>query len=250
MILFNRDLLFVHNPKTAGTSMLHYLGEILPPPVHRAGVKEIGTNHPSLPQALDYACAVADRRPGDFVRIIATVRNPFDREISMYRYFHDVLCRSPTVSRDLNDAAIEGAVGMAGRLDFSDYLAWVWRQFGTCDIWRSRCFYRTAQGRAPDNLRVIRTEHIEADLAAALAGIAGLKNASFPRLNVSDRTAGEPGFTDHTRSLVAQSYRWMVEDGIYPMESNRAAAHSSQSARREANATARRPSPRWSAPKS
>src|SRR5262245_2434260 len=167
MILFNKQLLFVHNPKTAGTSLLHYLGERLVGPVYRAGVKEIGTHHPSLSMALGYACAITKNRVQDFRRIISVVRDPYDREISMYVYFRDVLNRSPTLAEDLNDSELESAVSMAGQLEFREYLVWLWKKFGTCDVWQSRCYYRTAEGRIPKSLYVIKMERLEQDLAAA-----------------------------------------------------------------------------------
>jgi hypothetical protein len=216
MILFNKELLFVHNPKTAGTSLLHYLGRTLAGPINRAGVKEIGTHHPSLSLALGYACAITGNRVEDFRRIIGVVRNPYDREVSMYVFFRDVLCRSPTAGEDLNDADMERAVRMASRLAFRDYLEWLWEQFGTCDIWRSRCFYRTAEGRVPKNLRVLKIETLELDLANALAGLA-MQNADpcIPRLNATQRNPTESYFDDRSTQLVAQSYRWMFEEELY-----------------------------------
>jgi hypothetical protein len=221
MILFNQDVLFVHNPKTAGTSLLLYLEETLRPPVYRAGVKELGSNHPSLSLALGYACARMEVRPEDFKRIISVVRNPFAREISMYLYFRHVLNRSATVGEDLNDARIEMAVRMAGRLGFSEYLSWVWQRFGTCDIWHSRCFCRTAEGQTPENLAIVRTEHVETDIATVLAGIElQSHDSNLQSLNVSEHEASAVSFTDHARELVTLSYRWMLDEGLYRCELN------------------------------
>jgi hypothetical protein len=219
MILFNQDVLFIHNPKTAGTSLLHYLEETLRPPVYRAGVKELGSNHPSLSLALGYACALMKIRPEDFRRIISGVRNPFAREISMYLYFRHVLNRSASVSDDLNDVGIEMAVRMAGRLEFSEYLSWVWQRFGTCDLWHSRCFCRTAEGQAPLNLAIVRTEHIETDIATALAGIELKTDYSImQRMNISERESSAATFSNHARELVSLSYRWMFDEGYYRCE--------------------------------
>ena len=218
MILFNQDVLFVHNPKTAGTSMLLYLERVLRPPVYRAGVRELGTNHPSLSLALGYACATLGIRPDDFKRIISAIRNPFSRELSMYVYFRDVLNRSPTVTDDLNDARIEGAVRMAAALNFSEYLSWLKQEFGTCDIWASRCFYQTSEGHVPESLSIVRTESIEHDVVEALSGISLNPNApSFPRLNASDLSSSSGlFFTEEAAALVLQSYNWIFDRGYYP----------------------------------
>src|SRR5262245_44151147 len=114
MILFNKELLFVHNPKTAGTSLLKHLGERLSGQVHYAGVNELGTYHPSLSRALAYACTVTHNNSHDFRRIISVMRNPYDREISMYVYFRDSLCHSTSLTRDLNDPMMGRIVRQAG----------------------------------------------------------------------------------------------------------------------------------------
>src|SRR5262249_33718319 len=170
-ILLNNELLFVHNPKTAGTSLINYLGKILSGPVHYGGVKEVGTYHPSLSRSLNYACAITGNRPQDFQRIISVIRNPFDRELSMYVYFRDVLCNSASLAHDLNDSHIERLIRMAGKLSFDDYLAWIYSELGTCDIWKSKYFYMTAEGDVPSNLRILKTECLDEDLVGALRGI-------------------------------------------------------------------------------
>src|SRR5262245_36924005 len=192
MILFINQLLFVHNPKTAGTSLLNYLGKVLFAPVHCAGVKEVGTYHPSLSHSLNYACAVTGNRSQDFRRIISVIRNPFDRELSMYVYFRDVLCNSASLAHNLNDSHMERIVRMAGKLSFDDYLAWTYSELGTCDIWKSKYYYRTAEGDVPPNLQILKMENLDKDLGEALRGIELENNIdTIPRLNVSQRTSAK-----------------------------------------------------------
>jgi len=224
MILFNNQLLFVHNPKTAGTSLLNYLGKILSKPVHYAGVKEVGTYHPSLSQSLNYACAVTGNRSQDFRRIISVIRNPFDRELSMYVYFRDVLCNSASLAHDLNDRHIERIVRIAGKLSFDDYLARIYSELGTCDIWKSKYYYRTAEGNAPSNLRILKTENLDEDLAEALRGIELENNsANIPRLNTAPRTSADVYQKARSLEIVAQSYEWIFADGYYDIDSFRIA---------------------------
>ena len=224
MILFNNQLLFVHNPKTAGTSLLNYLGKLLSGPVHYGGVKEVGTYHPSLSHSLNYACAVTGNRPQDFHRIISVIRNPFDRELSMYVYFRDVLCNSASLAHDLNDRHIERIVRIAGKLSFDDYLARIYSELGTCDIWKSKYFYRTAEGGVPSNLRILKTENLDEDLAEALRGIELAKNiANIPRLNTSPRTSADVYRNARSLEIVAQSYEWIFADGYYDIDSFRIA---------------------------
>ena len=215
MILFTNSVLFVHNPKTAGTSLLAHLGQRLPGPMHRAGVEEVGTYHPSLSVSLGYACAITGNRVEDFQRIIAPIRDPYDREVSMFRYFRDVLHSSPALKRNLNDPRIEVAVHRSAELEFSDYIDWLFEEFGTCDIWRSECFYTTYDCPPPESLRMIRVERLEHDLRRALKGISLQKAERLQRLNVSNRYTTDRFYDDRATELVTRSYRWMFDRAIY-----------------------------------
>ncbi len=209
MILFNDDTLFVHNPKTAGTSLLSYLAASLPGEVRTAGVGQLGTYHPSLSMAVGYASGVVGR--ATFKRVISVVRNPFDREVSMYIYFREVLANSPGLLSDLPDVAMQLRVYKSVELDFRDYLRWLWDEEGSVDIWRSRCFYEMAEGTRLDALRVLRFECIEEDLAAAL----GLAAVNLPKLNTSSRQPTASYYDEPTADLVRRSYQWMFDAGYY-----------------------------------
>lgn len=215
MILFNHELLFVHNPKTAGTSLLDYLSRRLAGQVHQAGVRDIGTNHPSLERALTHACAVTGNRPDQFRRLIGVVRDPYDREVSMYLYYRDVLASSPSLARDLNDPLMERNVRMAARLPFGDYLAWLWSEHGTCDIWHSRGFYRMSDGLKPASLCVLKVERLKQDIADALNGLELLESGPIPRLNTSQREATDSYYDERSADLVTASYDWMFVEGYY-----------------------------------
>jgi hypothetical protein len=219
MILFNNQILFVHNPKTGGTSLLKHLGNILAEPIYYAGVQEIGTYHPSLSRALTYSCTMIGNPVYEFERIISVIRNPYDREISMYVYFRDILCNSKSLSRDLNNPSIERSVRMAGQLSFDDYLVWVDSEFGTCDIWRSKYFYRTDEEHVPATLRILRMEYLENDLADGLRDLKLRSNvATLPRLNVSPRTPADVYREARSVEIVTRSYKWIFESGYYDIQ--------------------------------
>jgi len=210
MILFNRDVLFVHNPKTAGTSVLACLAASLPG-ARTAGVVELGTFHPHLPLALRHACAATGNRPHDFKRILAVAREPAARERSMYAFFRALNERDDTAA-NLNDAAMERWVRLAALLNPDAYLRAMEGELGHCDVWRSREFYRTLTGR-PANMAVLSHAHLEADLAAALDGVDLIAPISLPHLNTSESV--NVMFDDHSLSLISRSYAWMSEDGVH-----------------------------------
>ncbi|MGY6156152.1 hypothetical protein [Paraburkholderia graminis] len=209
MIVFNDEILFVHNPKTAGTSLIQYLASTLPGEVRVAGVQEIGTYHPHLSRSVDYAQKIVGNR--GFKKILAVIRNPFDREVSMYTYFRDVLYASPSLKTDLPDMAMQRRVAKCAELDFKSYLKWLWREEGTIDVWRSELFYKRADGSSIDALRILKFESLEADLAKAL----DLQTVQLPKTNSSNRGPTADYYNEETTEIVRTSYEWVFNQGFY-----------------------------------
>lgn len=212
MILFNTRLLFVHNPKTAGTSLLRFFEDCLQGQVFKAGVKELGTYHPHLCEAEAYAASVLGRTEPGFEYIVSVARNPFDRERSMYRYFREVLANSPTLKADLPDPDMLEAVQVAAELPFGDFVRWMVTQRGGCDLWRSRAFYERRPGTHPLRLTLLRCESLETDLQTYLPDDLFGSREPLPRLNTA--LAGEQvEISDETADAIAGSYPWLLEGG-------------------------------------
>ncbi len=209
MIVFNDETLLVHNPKTAGTSLITYLLSNLPGPVHTAGVRQLGTYHPSLSMSMGYAAAVVGTM--SFKRVISVIRNPFDREVSMYLYYRNVLASSATLKDDLRDETMRQRVMKAAELDFRSYLRWIWDRDGTVDIWRSWCFYQLADGTKLDTLCILRFENLDSELANAL----GVPTVNLPRLNTSSRHPTAAYYDKRSARIVRRSYNWMFAEGYY-----------------------------------
>ena len=209
MILFTQSLLFVHNPKTAGTSLLKLLSEIVPGPVHRAGVLVLGTHHPHLLQARDHAARVAGFG-GEGSVILAVIRRPLDREQSMYLYYRNVLATSATLDVDLPDTFMRRAVSQAAAMSFAEWIRWQASEFGHCDLWHSRCYYQTPDGQSPENLAILRFENLEDDLSRFAASL-GLVVSAVPRLNITDRSSIDLHLSKEDHQVIKESYRWMAQ---------------------------------------
>jgi len=208
LIVFSRDLLFVHNPKTAGTSLIRFWQEALSGDIHMAGVRELGTHHPHLAESLAYARAVLGAGDEAPRHVVAVLRDPLDRERSMYAYYRHTLSSSPGLAEDLPDPVQREAVRMATLLSFADWLAWQGETFGHCDLWRSRLYYQLPDGQSPPHLRIARFERLEEDILAVMDELR-LTAPYLPRLNVSERDTvpGDPG--DAARALIERSYAWI-----------------------------------------
>lgn len=212
MILFTPELLFVHNPKTAGTSLLAALEAGLPGPVRTAGVRELGTWHPHLDLALGYACGVLGRRPQDFRHVVASIRDPLEREVSMYVYYREHLAKDPESPANLNDPAQTRAVEKAAELDFPRWVEWLCAEHGGSDIWRSRLFYEHGDGRRPERLRLLRAERLDEDLRGLFEAM-GLPAPPLPRLNRMERAPAAAWYDEATAARVLASYAWMRDYG-------------------------------------
>ena len=96
-LVFNRDLLFVHVPKAAGTSISRYLLTVLPPPVYYVrpkafpdldgggGVYIEGKKHQTLREARNFVRGYGFRF-AKLPLILAVMRNPYDAMVSGYHY--------------------------------------------------------------------------------------------------------------------------------------------------------------------
>lgn len=208
MIIFSNDLLFIHNPKTAGTSLIRYFADHLPGPVFQAGVREIGTHHPHLSHAMTYAQSALGTQTPPWKVIVSVLRDPLERERSMYLYYRTILAVSPTLDDDLPDARQQEAVRQAANLSFPDWLVWQSERFGHCDLWDSRFYYKTDRGDYPSSLRVLRIEDVDQGVVAVLAGL-GVSAPPPPRLNVTKRDGVELDAGEHGRTIIRDSYRWM-----------------------------------------
>jgi len=96
-MIFGERLLFVHVPKTGGSSVTVYLLGVLPKPIYLSqpirddridepGVVQIpGLRHEGLAEARELVAGHGfDIRR--FPLILATIRNPYDLEVSRYAY--------------------------------------------------------------------------------------------------------------------------------------------------------------------
>ncbi len=100
-IVFSRDLLFVHVPKTGGSSVTAYLREVLAPPVYYMAPGPLGRLDRDgaiyLPGQPHQSLAAIRRlvhehgfRLEAFPAIIAVVRNPYDLVVSDYAFHRQV----------------------------------------------------------------------------------------------------------------------------------------------------------------
>jgi hypothetical protein len=195
-----RRFIFVHIPKTGGTSFaLAYEGraakdDILigdtPKARQRAGrwkgVKTVGRvwKHATL---ADVVGLISRQEIEDF-QTLTMVRNPWDRAVSYYHWLRAQSFAHP-------------AVGLAKTHDFSGFLNHS-QTIAAFRLWPYGAYLRRADGTEKPSL-FIRLEHYTED-AAPLAAHLGF-GLPLPRVNESDRERDwRPHYRDRDAELVAE----------------------------------------------
>jgi len=208
-MIFNQHLLFIHVPKTGGTSATQYLLDVLPKPVyytHRPhdrrmsgdGVVRLpGRTHESLAEARDVVRGHGfdlDRFPA----ILAVLRNPYSLKVSLYTYFQ---------SRDLPNASSQEHIRIARTSDFAAFV----RRKQRTTIHR---FFET-DGRIPDNMRIIKYEGMVDGIKNELRRLGIPPDRDFPWRNSSFHLDFVRYYDAAIEEAVYNRYRWVFDHGFY-----------------------------------
>jgi SAM-dependent methyltransferase len=214
-VIFTKDILFLHVPKTGGMSVSSYLLEVLPAPVYyvrpaharedfaeREGVVRVaGGRHQSLPAAAeflrDYGLELAD-----FRLILAVLRNPYSLEVSRYHYLRQGHPQDGGPNQRL-----------ALTRDFTTFAAK--SSFKADRDSRPLENYLYLEGKLPPNLTIARFENLEADVKGALSSIGIEDGGSLPWRNVSRHGDFASYYTKEAEEAVYRKYGWVFEAGFY-----------------------------------
>jgi hypothetical protein len=204
------DALFVHVPKAGGTSIRQWLLENLPGPllhIHHKhakfdyGAKQVtcltGTKHGDLFMAEPLVQMFTGKTIAQLPLVIAAVRNPYDREVAWFSY-------------------LERSLPIAGHIDDGRWGSF--EEFVQRPSTRDRNLenFYLLNDLSPPGLRIVRTEHLEEDLTAALRVIGAEAKGPVPRLNQSRHGAWRNYYTPAIEAAVFDRYRWYFDRGLYP----------------------------------
>jgi hypothetical protein len=211
-MIFCKQLLFIHVPKTGGMSVTEYLLRTLPPPIYSThpdcqeayeadGVQHIpGLRHESMNEAKPLL-----RKYGfdisEIPLILAGLRNPYSLEVSRYAYLRmghpwdKGVNQELALTADFTTFARESCDHTAGRTKLEDYFL--------------------LDGAFPSSLQVVRSENLSEEVAAALQKVDITASAEFPWVNRSSHGDFLRYYTREAEEAVYRRYQWIFDQGFY-----------------------------------
>lgn len=235
-MLFTDRLLFLHPPKTAGMSTSGYLLRVLPRPVYLShpfasdglpeGIVQLpGNRHETLAEARAVVAELGFALER-FPLVVATMRNPYDLEVSRWAFLRQGNPWERGPEQDLARAHDFEEFAVRNRQRGGSWATDAFAHLGFDRLPKpgdERPYpnefadFFTLDGRIPPNLRIIRFERLVPDILAALAevGVDG-RREEFGWVNRSSRGPWPSYYTPRAEEAVYRRYRWVFDGGFYP----------------------------------
>ena len=216
-MIFNDDIIFVHNAKAGGTSCSQFLLNHLRRPVYNCHRNAEGDpqllgnsdgvvavthipRHCTLKLALEEIYKLKQRTIDDFEKIFVVIRNPFELEFSYLCQFQrpGVVARVSRTRPRLVELAESG---------FEHFI----RHAGYHSNYPQEGFFLVDGIAPPENVELIRFESLDTAFPMAVGPYLRKKNPTFfPQLNRSEPVAdlGEL-LTPEARELIVEKHRYL-----------------------------------------
>lgn len=210
-MLWTDDFLFLHFPKTAGKSLTHALVQTLGRPmtcvISKGQVSELadcdntgltiieGWAHENMRAARE-RLAECNKTLESFKAIILGIRNPYDLMVSNYFFMRKTYKHNR--ERENFKIAMEN--------DFEDYAVKV--GFAPIENWM------TINGSRPENLRIIRFEHLQEDFDD-LANEFGFASITMPHINPSSHDHYMAYLTPAAEEAIYEKLKYLFDEGFY-----------------------------------
>lgn len=229
-MIFNNDLIFIHNGKTGGMSCSDYLLRNLRRPVfncHRRAAEEVPhlhmegieaiveiKRHCTLAESLAFISQFNGRTLSDFQRVVGVIRHPFTLEYSFYKHLQKPQVRE---RRKKNTELMRLA-----DLDFKTFV----KEAGYHRRNHPQEAFFSVDGEIPPQVELVKFEELSTAFPKAVAPfLLSETTAEFPHHN---RTAYESSvvaqFTDEVRELLYRKHQFMFDRGFYSIDVDLASA--------------------------
>jgi hypothetical protein len=210
-MLFSKELLFIHVPKTGGMSIdqsllatlarpVYYVRPSHEPPIKDSGIVEIVEDrHLSLPAARNVV-SQHGFEIGQFPMILAVIRNPYSLEVSRYAYLQNDHAwdagsnQQLALTADFETFAINSSVH-GGSVPIEDYFQ--------------------LDGRILENVRIVRFENLDDGIRDALRSVGVRVEGRLPHFNVSRHGDFASYYNATSEEAVYRRYKWVFDTGYY-----------------------------------
>lgn len=209
-MLINPKLMFIHYPRTGGSSIQKFILDGLPDryyPIDDEKMKDgqkAWVTHQGLEVAWQYARHLGldpDRIPA-----LVVIRNPYDLMISGYKYlgqrWHNEAGKLPASFRayleELQEKTPPDKAAAWAQAHYGQYTDYVMRG-----------------GQVPSNLTIARFESLVEDVRGFLGKVGASPTLAFPHRNATEHQHFSRYYTEAEEKLVYEMWKNAFDNGLY-----------------------------------
>lgn len=210
-VLISKKLIFIHHPRTGGTSIQHYLLKILPDryyPLNDPNLsreRKLWITHQGLPAAGQYARQLGIEPAS--VPILVVIRNPYSQMLSGYKYLGQ---KWKNEVGNLEPTFYEYLLNLKQQTPANEAHRWANATYGQYTD------FLMVGGSIPPNLTIGRTETLERDVMSFLKKKLRLRpRLKLPHRNASKHRPFAEYFGPREEQLVYEQWKQVFESGLY-----------------------------------
>lgn len=234
---YSDDLLFIHIPKCAGTSIRQWLKQYVPGTIDFAD-EDSGLPIGHIP--LKDIERFTGRAPSSFKKIVSVIRDPYTQQLSQWLFWrrrrerggihiHDVVAAlHPSLTSWLHDARCDFHLWYESHWGSSETESWRGLNLDRTAAHSNRYphyggYYRywlTIDGEPPPNLTLFRMEQLDQAWLDVVGDFATPDAPGLPTVNrgndaSDDREVAMPWYTPHAIGIVNDKFAWTFDRGWY-----------------------------------
>lgn len=210
-MLISESLIFVHNPRTGGSSVREYLKQVLPAKYYPAGDASLSEKerlwimHQGLAVAFQYAAKLGFDPLS--IPVFVCIRNPYSLTLSGYQYLSQQWKKQSKLVEDNFSEYLFNLSNNTPREKLEKMAAAPHGPFSG---------FLMIGDKVPPNLTIARTETLDNDVAEFLNKLTGVKPAfDFPHKNRSKHEHFSAYYTSKEEEIVYRMYKNTFDNGLY-----------------------------------
>ena len=210
-MLISESLIFVHNPRTGGSSVREYLQNAVPAKYYPANDTSMSEKerlwimHQGLAVAFQYAAKLGLDPAG--IPALVCIRNPYSLTLSGYKYLFQ---RWKDQTEKLEGTFAEYLSNLSSRTPADKLERMAASPYGPFSG------FLMVGDRVPPSLTIAKTESLSNDVAGFLNSVPGASPASeFPYYNRSEHEHFSAYYSEKEEEIVYRMYKNTFDNGLY-----------------------------------